>query len=47
MPATNLETITGRISFDASRNPIKGTVMPAIRYGAPVYKAKVNPCPMD
>ncbi|HAP43917.1 MAG: ethanolamine utilization protein EutJ [Spirochaetes bacterium GWD1_61_31] len=43
MATTNMETITGRITFDASRNPIKGAVLLEVRNGAAVYKATVNP----
>jgi len=43
LKATNLETITGVVKFDANRNPVKGAVILECRNGAAVYKASVNP----
>ena len=45
---TNSDYVTGRLSFDAKRNPVKSAVMVEIVKGADgkltsVYKATVNP----
>lgn len=43
MAATNLETLTGKVTFDAQRNPIKGAVLLEVKGNAAVYKTSVNP----
>lgn len=41
--ATNLDTLTGRVTYDANRNPVKGAVLLEVKNGAAVYKTTVNP----
>jgi branched-chain amino acid transport system substrate-binding protein len=43
LAATDLETITGRIKFDADRNPVKAAVLLEVKGNQFVYKASVNP----
>jgi branched-chain amino acid transport system substrate-binding protein len=43
MATTNLDTITGRMTFDATRNPIKAAVLLEVKNGAAVYKTSVSP----
>ena len=41
--ATNMDCVTGKITFDENRNPIKSAVIVEIKGGQQVYKATVNP----
>jgi len=43
MAATDLQTLTGRVTFDSNRNPIKGAVLLECKGGVAVYKTTVNP----
>jgi len=43
LAATRIDTVTGSISYDAKRNPIKSVVMVEIKGGKQVYRATVNP----
>lgn len=41
--ATNIQVVSGMITFDKNRNPIKSAVIIAIKDGQQVYQATVNP----
>lgn len=41
--ATNVSVVTGKITFDKNRNPVKSAVIMAIENGKTVYKTTVNP----
>jgi branched-chain amino acid transport system substrate-binding protein len=43
LAATKLDTVTGTISYDEKRNPIKSVVILEIKGGKQVYRATVNP----
>jgi branched-chain amino acid transport system substrate-binding protein len=43
LAATKIDTVTGSISYDSKRNPIKSVVMVEIKGGRQVYRATVNP----
>ncbi len=40
---TNLEVVSGKVTFDANRNPIKSAVIIEIKGGKQVFKTTVNP----
>jgi len=40
---TSLDTVSGKVTFDANRNPIKSAVIIEIKGGKQVYKTTVNP----
>lgn len=40
---TDLQTVSGRVTFDASRNPVKSAVIIEMMDGKQVYKTTVNP----
>jgi branched-chain amino acid transport system substrate-binding protein len=40
---TDLNVVTGNISFDTDRNPIKSAVILEIKGGRQIYKTTVNP----
>ena len=41
--ATKLDVVSGTVTFDANRNPVKSAVIIAIKDGKQVYRATVNP----
>ncbi|HOT60391.1 MAG TPA: ABC transporter substrate-binding protein [Spirochaetales bacterium] len=43
LAATNIQVVSGMISFDKNRNPIKSAVIIAIKDGQQVYQTTVNP----
>ncbi|MDI6740801.1 MAG: ABC transporter substrate-binding protein [Candidatus Edwardsbacteria bacterium] len=43
LSATRLDVVSGTVTFDANRNPIKSAVIIAIKDGKQVYRATVNP----
>ena len=43
MKATDLQTVSGTVKFDANRNPVKSAVIIEIKGGQQVYKTTVNP----
>lgn len=43
LKATNLETVSGKVTFDTNRNPIKAAVIIEMKDGKQVYKTTVNP----
>jgi branched-chain amino acid transport system substrate-binding protein len=43
LAATNLAAVSGQITFDSNRNPIKSVVVIEIKDGKPVYRTTVNP----
>ncbi|HTY08262.1 MAG TPA: ABC transporter substrate-binding protein [Candidatus Edwardsbacteria bacterium] len=43
LAATRLDVVSGTVSFDADRNPIKSAVIIAVKDGRQVYRATVNP----
>ena len=43
LKATDLNVVSGRVTFDANRNPIKSAVIIEIKNGKQVYKTTVNP----
>lgn len=43
LAATKIDTVTGSITFDEKRNPIKSVVILEIKGGKQVYRATVNP----
>jgi len=40
---TDMEVVSGRVKFDANRNPVKAAVIIEIKNGKQVYKTTVNP----
>jgi FMN phosphatase YigB (HAD superfamily) len=40
---TDLNVVSGRVTFDANRNPVKSAVIIEIKNGKQVYKTTVNP----
>ncbi len=40
---TSLDTVSGKVTFDANRNPIKSAVIIEMKDGKQVYKTTVNP----
>lgn len=40
---TNLDVVSGKVTFDANRNPIKSAVIIEIKDGKQVYRTTVNP----
>lgn len=40
---TDLQTVSGRVTFDANRNPVKSAVIIEMKDGKQVYKTTVNP----
>jgi branched-chain amino acid transport system substrate-binding protein len=40
---TSLDTVSGKVTFDANRNPIKSAVIIEIKGGKQVYRTTVNP----
>jgi branched-chain amino acid transport system substrate-binding protein len=43
LASTKLEAVTGSISYDANRNPVKSAVIVEMKGGVQVYRATVNP----
>jgi len=43
LKATDINVVSGRIKFDANRNPIKSAVIIEIKNGKQVYRTTVNP----
>lgn len=43
LKATSLDTVSGKVTFDANRNPIKSAVIIEMKDGKQVYKTTVNP----
>jgi branched-chain amino acid transport system substrate-binding protein len=43
LASTKLDAVTGSISYDANRNPVKSAVIVEMRGGVQVYRATVNP----
>jgi branched-chain amino acid transport system substrate-binding protein len=43
LAATKLDAVTGTISYDANRNPVKSAVIVQMKGGVQVYRATVNP----
>jgi branched-chain amino acid transport system substrate-binding protein len=43
LKTTNLDVVSGKVTFDANRNPIKAAVIIEIKDGKQVYKTTVNP----
>jgi branched-chain amino acid transport system substrate-binding protein len=43
LAATNLAAVSGQITFDANRNPVKSAVIIEIKDGKQVYRTTVNP----
>jgi branched-chain amino acid transport system substrate-binding protein len=43
LAATKLDVVTGTISYDADRNPVKSAVIVQMKGGVQVYRATVNP----
>jgi branched-chain amino acid transport system substrate-binding protein len=43
LAAINFTGVSGNVTFDENRNPVKSAVIIEIRDGKQVYKATVNP----
>ena len=43
LKTTNLNVVSGQVTFDANRNPIKSAVIIEMKAGKQVYKTTVNP----
>ena len=43
LAATNLAAVSGQITFDSNRNPVKSAVIIEIKDGKQVYRTTVNP----
>jgi branched-chain amino acid transport system substrate-binding protein len=43
LASTDLEVVSGRVKFDANRNPVKSAVIIEIKGGEQVYRTTVYP----